>query len=171
MIYVTHDQIEALTLADRIAVMKDRKIQQIGTPEEIYLRPANRFVASFVGSPAMNFFSGHLVHESGRTLFQGDGLRIPVAGDGADLPNRAEVELGIRPEHVFVANGDADGLDAMVEIIEPMGSEKLAWTRVGTSRLSVRLPEETPVAIGDRLRLQVPAHRLNLFDAASGRRL
>ena len=87
------------------------------------------------------------------------------------MPDNASVELGIRPEHVALANGARDALEATVEIIESMGSEKLAWKRLGTSRLSVRLPEETPVELGDRLRLQIPTHRLNLFDAASGQRL
>src|SRR5437879_6646342 len=113
--------------------MKDRKIQQLGTPQDVYLRPANRFVASFVGAPAMNFFGGHVVRSADQALFQADGFRIPIAPPGApaSLPDGAKIELGIRPEHVVVANGGPDGLDAEVEIIEPMGSEMLAWTRIG----------------------------------------
>src|SRR6478609_7637771 len=107
MIYVTHDQIEALTLADRIAVMKDRIIQQLGTPNEIYRRPANRFVASFVGSPAMNFLRGTFAISGGAPCFAAAGLSISLDGYAFDARPEvgAPVELGIRPEHVE-AGGD-----------------------------------------------------------------
>jgi multiple sugar transport system ATP-binding protein len=169
MIYVTHDQIEALTLADRIAVMKDRRIQQLGTPDEVYLRPANKFVATFVGSPAMSFLPGRLSVAGGQVRFIAPGADIPLAGyEFSDMPtDNQPVELGIRPEHVTLGEGTA----AEVEMVEPMGSDKLAWTRIGEAALSVRLPAETPIARGDMLVLQIPARRLNLFDAASGRRL
>src|SRR5436190_6143328 len=100
MIDVTHDQIEALTLADRIAVMKDRVIQQLGTPSDIYRRPANRFVASFVGSPAMNFLPGTFAVHDGAPCFAAAGIRIPLEGYGFDArPQQgAAIELGIRPE-------------------------------------------------------------------------
>src|SRR3954467_1570519 len=102
MIYVTHDQIEALTLADRIAVMKDRRFQQIGTPQEIYLRPINRFVASFVGSPAMNFLRGTFAMNNGAPCFHAAGVSIPLDGYAFDARPEAgaSIELGIRPEHV-----------------------------------------------------------------------
>ncbi len=173
MIFVTHDQIEALTLADRIAVMKDRKIQQLGTPQDVYLRPANRFVASFVGAPAMNIFPGHVIRDGDQSLFQGEGFRIALTppGAAATIAEGTKIDLGIRPEHILLSPDGTPGLEAAVEVIEPMGSEMLTWTRVGASRMSVRLPAETPVARGDRLALQLPFHRLNLFDAASGERL
>jgi multiple sugar transport system ATP-binding protein len=170
MIYVTHDQIEALTLADRIAVMKDRRIQQLGSPDEVYLRPANRFVATFVGSPAMNFLPGVLRLVDGVAGFTAPGVNVVVNDYGfAEKPHDGQtVELGIRPEHVLQGDGD---IAADVEMVEPMGSDKLAWTRIGELPLSIRLPAETPTARGDRLLLTLPAHRLNLFDAASGQRL
>jgi len=170
MIYVTHDQIEALTLADRIAVMKDRIIQQLGAPQEVYQRPANRFVASFVGSPAMNFVPGELRLEGGGATFMTDGFSLPMAGYQFAAPQRdgIKVELGIRPEHIELA---PDGMEAVIELVEPMGSDQLAWTELGGARLSVRLPAETPVAPGDELHLRLPPRHLNLFDLAGGHRL
>jgi multiple sugar transport system ATP-binding protein len=172
MIYVTHDQIEALTLADRIAVMKDRTFQQIGTPQEIYLRPVNRFVATFVGSPAMNFVPGR-IEGGGTPVFRSASLRLPVPGyKFAQAPaDGAPVELGIRPEHVILAPDASDAQEVSVEMSEPMGSDLLAWTRLGDLPLSIRLPAETMLTPGDRLRILLPENRLNLFDAANGARL
>jgi len=169
MIYVTHDQIEALTLADRIAVMKDRIIQQLGTPNEIYRRPANRFVASFVGSPAMNFLRGTFAVSGGGPCFAAAGVSIPLDGYAFDARPEmgAPMELGIRPEHVE-AGGD---LPAVIEMVEPMGSDQLAWLRLGEHPLSMRLSAETRIIAGGPIRLRFPADKLNLFDAASGRRL
>jgi multiple sugar transport system ATP-binding protein len=172
MIYVTHDQIEALTLADRIAVMKDRTFQQIGTPQEIYLRPVNRFVATFVGSPAMNFVPGR-IEGAGAPVFRSASLRLPVPGyKFAHAPaDGAPVELGIRPEHIILAPDASDAQEVSVEMSEPMGSDLLAWTRLGDLPLSIRLPAETMLTPGDRLRILLPENRLNLFDAANGARL
>ncbi|HET7882298.1 MAG TPA: sn-glycerol-3-phosphate ABC transporter ATP-binding protein UgpC [Acetobacteraceae bacterium] len=167
MIYVTHDQIEALTLADRIAVMKDRVFQQIGSPQDVYQRPANRFVATFVGSPAMNFLPGRILRNGGDAVFETPALRLPVPLAGA--ADGAPVELGIRPEHIVVA-ADAPH-EVTVEMYEPMGSDLLAWTRLGDRPLSIRLPAEMQLSPGDRLRVQLPEHRINLFDAATGNRL
>jgi len=169
MIYVTHDQIEALTLADRIAVMKDRVIQQLGTPNEIYRRPANRFVASFVGSPAMNFLRGTFAMRSGAPCFAAAGLSIPLDGYAFDTRPEAgaPIELGIRPEHVE-AGGD---FPATIEMVEPMGSDQLAWLKLGDHPLSMRLPAEAKIVAGGTVPLRLPADKLNLFDAATGRRL
>jgi multiple sugar transport system ATP-binding protein len=165
MIFVTHDQIEALTLADRIAVMRDRRIQQLGTPNEVYMRPANRFVATFVGSPAMSFVKGRI---GAGPLFEATGLRVSLSEyPFAIRPDvGASVELGIRPEHVVLAPGDPAAIDAIVELVEPMGSDLLAWTRIGDAPITIRLPAETQVAPGDALPLSFPSRRLNLFDAA-----
>jgi multiple sugar transport system ATP-binding protein len=169
MIFVTHDQIEALTLADRIAVMRDRRIQQLGSPSEIYLRPANRFVATFVGSPAMSFLSGHF---SAGPAFQGGGVRIDLgAYPFADKPpaDGARIDVGIRPEHVVLAPKNPAAFDARVELVEPMGSDLLAWTRIGDFAVTVRLPAETAVAPGDTLPLAFPPGRLNVFDSGGER--
>jgi len=171
MIYVTHDQIEALTLADRIAVMHGGKIQQLATPGEVYRQPANRFVAGFVGSPSMNFRKGKLANGPGGPSFQAEGLQLPLAGynfvNGFD-PGR-EVELGVRPEHVVVGS-DADR-EARIEMVDPMGAETLVWCRVGDGLVSVRMDGESSVRVGETLKLGFPPHRLNLFDCATGARL
>ncbi len=173
MIYVTHDQIEALTLADRIAVMKDRRFQQIGAPQEIYLRPANRFVATFVGSPAMSFLPGRIALGADGPVFAAPSASVPLRGYAfAQQPCDAmPVELGIRPEHVMLAGNGEMAQDVAVEMTEPMGSDLLAWTRLGDRALSIRLPAETRLAPGDRLRVTLPEHRLSLFDAVTGARL
>ncbi len=170
IIYVTHDQIEALTLADRIAVMRDRRIQQLGTPQEVYQRPANKFVATFVGSPAMSFVGGQLAEGPG---FSAPGLNLPLGGYAfGEAPRHGRaVELGVRPEHIELAPGAENATLAPVEVVEPMGSDLLAWTRIGGAPVSVRLPAETRVAVGDKLPLVLPLSRLNFFDTATGGRL
>jgi multiple sugar transport system ATP-binding protein len=168
MIYVTHDQIEALTLADRIAVMKDRIIQQLGTPQEIYRRPANRFVASFVGAPPMNFVPGQLRRQDGVARFGADGFDLPLPDYAFSGVPAADVELGVRPEHIELA---ASGTALAVEMIEPMGSDLLAWGRLGGAPVSLRLPAESPIKAGDRITVAIASSKVNLFDRASGRRL
>jgi multiple sugar transport system ATP-binding protein len=170
IIYVTHDQIEALTLADRIAVMRDRIIQQLGSPQDVYQRPANKFVATFVGSPAMNFLSGRLA-EGAR--FETSELSLALDAypfATPPVPGQA-VEVGIRPEHVELARGAPDAVMGRVEVVEPMGSDLLAWTRLSGVPLSVRLPAETQVAVDDLLPLRLPVARLNVFETTGGQRL
>jgi multiple sugar transport system ATP-binding protein len=149
--------------------MKDRVIQQLGTPNEIYRRPANRFVASFVGSPAMNFLRGTFAMRSGAPCFAAAGLSIPLDGYAFDTRPEAgaPIELGIRPEHVE-AGGD---FPATIEMVEPMGSDQLAWLKLGDHPLSMRLPAEAKIVAGGTVPLRLPADKLNLFDALSGRRL
>ncbi len=171
MIYVTHDQIEALTLADRIAVMKDHVIQQLGPPQEIYLTPRNRFVASFVGSPAMNFIGGTVTTENGKPVFRADGLKVPLSGYAFSAPpgESRPASLGIRPEHIAIT-GD-NPFRATIEMVEPMGSDTLAWTRAGTAPIAIRLPGDAPSKTGEQIAFGIPADKANLFDATTGLRL
>src|SRR5690606_10109374 len=132
MIYVTHDQIEALTLADRIAIMKNGVIQQLADPHTIYNKPVNLYVAGFIGSPSMNFIEGTV---EGGTFTASDGTKIPVGAYefGAALSGATKAVLGVRPEHILL--GDAAAAmpfqtQAEIEIVEPMGSETLAWTKI-----------------------------------------
>jgi multiple sugar transport system ATP-binding protein len=173
MIYVTHDQIEALTLADRIAVMHAGVIQQLDVPRNIYHRPANRFVAGFVGSPAMNFRTGRFRVEDGEPWFEHEDLRQPLSGYdfGGDPKPDQPVVLGIRPEHVNLKPNGGMVHTATADLIEPMGAETLVWTRVAGEPFSVRLEGEASIERGDDMRLGFPADRLNLFDAQSGVRL
>jgi multiple sugar transport system ATP-binding protein len=167
MVYVTHDQIEALTLADRIAVMKDRRIQQFSTPEKLYLQPANRFVAGFVGSPAMNFQTGAIERADGGMRFRSGGFELPVA---ATAQSETEVELGIRPEHILVDDGGGD-MPATVEMVEPMGAETLVWTSVAGLPFSVRVDQRRRLSVGQKIGLRFPSEAIHLFDRKTGARL
>jgi multiple sugar transport system ATP-binding protein len=172
MIYVTHDQIEALTLADRIAVMHAGVIQQLDRPHTIYHRPANRFVAGFVGSPTMNFRVGRVVDSAG-PVFESEGIRVPLAdypwANGSAVGK--EVELGVRPEHIVIGNQFKTRHEAEVELVEPMGPETIIWCRVAGQTLSIRVDGESTIAAGDRLPIAFPTERVNLFDAKTGLRL
>jgi multiple sugar transport system ATP-binding protein len=171
MVYVTHDQVEAMTLGQRIVVLDGGRIQQIDTPMALYRRPANRFVAGFLGSPAMNLLRGRLVREAGAVLDLGDGLRIPL-GD-ADVPESAwgrEVSLGVRPEHLLPADGAAS-FQPQVELVEPVGNEVFANLRHGPHALVARFAAEQPPEPGQPLAVAVSPRHLHLFDAESGRRL
>jgi multiple sugar transport system ATP-binding protein len=172
MIYVTHDQIEALTLADRIAVMQGGVIQQLDTPQKIYREPVNRFVASFVGSPAMNFING-AIERNGPPVFVADGLRMPLEGYRFRAETVGPAVLGIRPEHVLTgADAGPKAVTAPVEMVEPMGADTLVWCRLGSSPgFSVRMDGGAAVKSGEVLSISFPATAVSLFDAASGQRL
>ncbi|APG84022.1 ABC transporter ATP-binding protein [Sinorhizobium americanum] len=166
MIFVTHDQIEAMTLADRIVVMNNRKIEQIGTPMEIYSRPASRFVATFVGSPTMNFLPIGLSGENGfarARLPDGTELQTAIRLDGI---NGSEHSLGIRAEAVKLANGTAATTTGKVEVIERLGDRTLLYTRLeGGSVIIAEDVGNSRVAIGDEVALALDGARTHLFDA------
>jgi len=164
IIYVTHDQIEAMTMADRIVVMNAGRIEQMGAPLELYDRPANRFVAGFLGSPAMSFLPA-VVEEDGIAI-EGAGL-VPVRGTGVAAGTR--VSLGIRPES-FVRDGEGP-IGFTVSVIEPTGPETHVFGTIGGHEVRVVFRERLEIRPGDRLPLSVPPDRLHLFDAATGARL
>jgi multiple sugar transport system ATP-binding protein len=160
-IYVTHDQIEAMTMADKIVVMHDGLVEQIGAPLELYDRPANRFVAGFIGSPAMNFLPGTLDGGSVRI----GGFSMAAAARGAKA---GEVVVGIRPEHLDLA---AEGLEAEVVVVEPTGSETQLFARVGEQEIAAVFRERHEFVPGQRIRLRPRADCLHLFDPSSGQRI
>ncbi|QYK43382.1 MAG: ABC transporter ATP-binding protein [Paracoccaceae bacterium] len=171
MIYVTHDQVEAMTLADRIAIMKGGVIQQLGPPMEIYNSPVNRYVAGFIGSPEMNFLEGRI--EAGSFVI-GD-VRIPMDRyPWANGARAADASFGIRPEHVEVGD-QALGLpyqtDARVELVEPMGSDTLVWTRVAGTDFRFRMDGQARVRHGDAIRLGFDPASASVFDQRSGIRV
>jgi multiple sugar transport system ATP-binding protein len=174
MIYVTHDQVEAMTLADRIAVMRAGVIQQIGSPDEIYERPVNLFVAGFLGSPTMNFLQGHLVAEGTRLFWRSEALSLDVTEHAFSAPPKSgsKVTLGLRPEHIALAAPDlpADGR-ATVSLVEPMGANVVLWLDLGKDQISVNTESHTPHQPGDALGLRADLRRLSLFDPDSGERL
>jgi multiple sugar transport system ATP-binding protein len=164
MIYVTHDQVEAMTLATRIVVMRAGKIQQIGAPAEVYERPANLFVAGFLGSPSMNFIEGAI---DGDGCFAGNGFRLE-GGAATAKPGQALV-LGIRPEHIRI---DDDGaLAGTVALVEPMGNHQIVWIATAGGQLSAIVNDTRVFALGQALRFAVDATRVSLFDKASEQRL
>ncbi|HEY3067395.1 MAG TPA: sn-glycerol-3-phosphate ABC transporter ATP-binding protein UgpC [Methylomirabilota bacterium] len=171
-IYVTHDQVEAMTLGDRVVVMRDGWIQQVGEPLELYGKPANKFVAGFIGSPAMNFIEV--------TIGDGGGVRAEAPGLNVAIPPaRAErlrpykgqrVTLGVRPEDLHVASGSDPRdtcVDAVVDVVEPLGSEILLDVKVGPSVMVARVDPSVRVKIHEPVRLALDPDRLQFFDTKS----
>ena len=166
MIYVTHDQVEAMTLADRIAILDGGVLQQVGPPLELYQRPANRFVAGFIGSPAMNFLEGRISGTGGEPLFLGPrGLQLPLGHLDGELPEvGTEVCLGLRPHDLGPGDG---GLSGEIEAVEAMGWEAFAHVRVGEDLVIARLEGSHAAAAkrGQTLQLQARTGRGTLFSA------
>jgi len=170
-IYVTHDQIEAMTMADQIVVMRDGIVEQTGAPLELYDRPTNVFVASFIGSPAMNFLEGTLQREGDRVFLEtGSGVRLPVEAAAADAGAGEKVTLGIRPEHLSIAQAD-DGFPGRIVAIEPTGSETFIVAQIGQDTVSALLRQRIAGAVGDDIRLLPQAGTTHLFGSANGQRL
>ncbi len=174
MVYVTHDQIEAMTLGQRIVVMKDGEIQQIDTPMALYRQPANLFVATFLGSPAMNILHGHLVAEGGIPgLSLTDGLVLPLPGLVIDPQWLGRnIDIGLRPEHLLRCTADdTPQFGAELEVIEPVGSEAFAYLRYGPHALVARFtPEDLPEP-GRIVSLRAAPGQWHAFDPATGLRL
>jgi multiple sugar transport system ATP-binding protein len=169
-IYVTHDQVEAMTLGDRVVVMRDGWVQQVGDPMELYNAPANRFVAGFIGSPAMNFATVRLVSEAGVLWAQSEGIRIRIPESVMPRIGRyagMEATLGVRPEDMHVAgDGDAADLhvDAVVEVVERLGSEILLDVAVGGATMVASVEPTSRAKVHERLRLALNPDRLHFFD-------
>jgi multiple sugar transport system ATP-binding protein len=175
-IFVTHDQEEAMVLSDRIAVLRDGVLQQYSTPDETYSRPANRFVAGFIGSPRMNFIEGDLTVEDGEATIRTSGAAIAAAGDQAvRLAGRHDRDrplvLGVRPEHVRLSptpNGDASG---QVELLEPVGPVTYVDVRLGDVPLRASVPAGADLAPGQTVGITFEPDRLHFFDRESGTRI
>ncbi|RWC23557.1 ABC transporter ATP-binding protein [Mesorhizobium sp.] len=166
IVYVTHDQIEAMTMADRIVVMDRGRIQQVGAPLELYDRPANKFVASFLGSPSMSFVSGSLKATPGKSWFESTGGgRLALAGK--QVPADSAVEAGIRPEH-FVIGDAVDAMAIRVDVVEPTGSETHVYGAIGTDTVRAVFRDRVPVRPGDLLPVTVDPGNIHLFDKATG---
>ncbi|MER9940014.1 MULTISPECIES: sn-glycerol-3-phosphate ABC transporter ATP-binding protein UgpC [unclassified Mesorhizobium] len=165
-IYVTHDQIEAMTMADKIVVMRDGRIEQVGAPLELFDRPANLFVAGFIGSPSMNLLKG--------TMRKGDkpgvdiaGTLFPIASGNAAQDGQAVV-YGVRPEHLEI---HPDGVPAKISVVEPTGSETLVFLRFGEGEMVALFRERHDFKPGDTLKLKPRLDQIHLFDAETGKRL
>jgi multiple sugar transport system ATP-binding protein len=171
-IYVTHDQMEAMTMGTRLVIMKDGFVQQVGSPQEIYNRPRNLFVAGFIGSPAMNFIDGRLGGSGGEVFFEAAGMKIPLPESlSARLRGRLAkpVVLGVRPEHIRKAGSECARdivapFDARVRLVEPLGSEQFVHLQVGESRIVARLDPLEHFGLGETVRFCLPVERGHLFD-------
>ena len=176
MIYVTHDQIEALTLADRIAVMHHGVIQQLAPPKEIYKRPVNRFVAGFVGSPSMNFLKGTLERSNGTVNFRlSEGNLLNMDGypfKGPVEPDKPAL-LGLRPEQILLRERPTGATTLPIKFVvdEPMGADTLIWGNVGAEMVSSRVGPDQSFSPGDALEAHFVANQSSIFDAANGDRL
>ena len=164
MIYVTHDQTEAMTLADRIVVLNEGRIEQVGSPLDLYEKPVNKFVAGFIGSPAMNFIKGITVRDKGNTGIKLGPFAIEVVKSKLD-PDM-EIELGVRPEHFEIVSPSQSQLTAKVEIIEKLGVESMIYLKTAASDdlLTVRTDPKIPLSIGKTIGLNLPEQYLHFFD-------
>jgi multiple sugar transport system ATP-binding protein len=172
IVYVTHDQIEAMTLGTKVAVMRDGVIQQLADPQTIYEKPANMFVAGFIGSPTMNFLSGTLVEESGRLTLQHSAGSLSLGGIEQDVRGfiGKPVVAGIRPETLRSGSGDAS-ISGTVDVVEPTGPDTMVILNVGGQMLTARLGSRDRPKLGDAMTLAVETAAMNLYDPATGNRI
>ena len=168
IIYVTHDQVEAMTMADKIVVMNAGRVEQIGTPIELYNRPANIFVAGFIGSPAMNFFTVEQTGEEGILSLAGGGT-LALSGHRRELA-ASVTRIGIRPEHLQLADdGAANTIETTVTLTEKLGSATQAYLQHGSGPILLQLPGQMDFIDGERLLVQLPESQVHLFDADGSR--
>ena len=163
-IYVTHDQIEAMTMADKIVVMRDGYVEQIGAPLDLYDRPENLFVAGFIGSPGMNFIKGKSI---GGSFVSNDDVTLPLP-PGISVHDSHEITYGIRPEHLGV---EGDGLNGEVVLVEPTGAETQVTVKVGPDQMIASVRERLDLRAGDHIKLSPNLAKVHLFDSVSGTRL
>ena len=173
MIYVTHDQIEAMTLADRIAVMNDGVLQQVGSPDTLYNNPKNLFVARFIGSPSMNFIKGDMVEEGGELYFRAKGIKLKLIKGRVKLKDRREVILGVRPhdfELIEEGRQNENILKLSIEVIEPIGWEYLLHCSIEGESIVVELPSALGrrFKINDNIEVYISPEKIYLFDKKSG---
>ncbi len=171
MVYVTHDQAEAMTLANRIVVLRLGLVEQMGTPQELYHHPANSFVAGFIGSPKMNFLPGKFVSASpaGATVSLGENAGAEAMVDATGVAAGTAVELGIRPEHVVLTN-DGAGLRGVVDFVEQLGDSQFAFVHLDCGPVvTARVDSAVRVVAGGAVRVELPPRQCHLFDAAGGK--
>ena len=170
MIYVTHDQIEAMTLADRIAVMKNGLIQQLDSPKEIYNKPSNLFVADFIGSPSMNFFNGKFISSSNSFSLNNTLINLNNYQFNNKPLDQSDIIFGIRPEDISVSDSQ-DGMEFKIELIEPMGADTLIWLSFENIPFSVRLEGSSEHKLGDVIAINFDIKRASIFDKKSELRI
>ncbi|ASI99067.1 ABC transporter ATP-binding protein [Thermococcus celer] len=175
-IYVTHDQVEAMTMGDRIAVMNQGRLLQVGPPTEVYLKPNSLFVATFIGAPEMNILDASLV-ENGGIALEGDGFRIPLPGDLREVLGDyigKEVLVGIRPEHMTVKGVSrlehvtrSAEIEGVVDFIEALGTDTIVHAKVGGNIIKIKLPGHIPIPLGEKIKIEVDLDNLHVFDRST----
>jgi multiple sugar transport system ATP-binding protein len=168
-VYVTHDQVEAMTMGQRIAVMSEAVLQQVGTPQALYDHPVNRFVAGFIGSPAMNFLEVNATGSGDQIVLTGEAVSIPLADQFRGRVNPGPVIMGIRPEHLeLVTSAPSGSLRGNADVVEYLGNEELIHVNAAGQDIVAVVDSEHRVRPGDALELKVPLDKVHLFDAESG---
>jgi multiple sugar transport system ATP-binding protein len=170
MIYVTHDQIEAMTLADRISVMKDGLIQQLDTPKQIYNKPANLFVAGFIGSPSMNFLNAKFDKTNQNLIVGKQHINISKYENFNNLVDNQEVIFGIRPENIKIDNNE-NAIKCNVELVEPMGADTLVWTSIEGKPISIRFEGSSNYYLNDEINISFDINKSSIFDSQSEERI
>jgi multiple sugar transport system ATP-binding protein len=171
MIYVTHDQVEAMTMGHRIVVMKDGVVQQVAPPKTVYDSPANQFVAGFIGSPTMSFLPCRLHTDDGALYARGESFSVRIPDERRPALSGAQaagVILGVRPEDVTLHADAAGSIAAIVDVVEPLGSEQVLYFTSGGERITARAPADATVAVGDAIALGINPKRVHVFDGATG---
>lgn len=167
IVYVTHDQIEAMTMADKIVVMRDGRVEQIGAPLDLYDNPANVFVAGFIGSPSMNFVHGKIAVQDGRKQFLSDGgLALPLPDTTA--PEGQPVTYGVRPEHIHIG---PEGIPVKVVVVEPTGSETQVFAKANGEMLDAIVKDRISARPGSEIGFQIDTSRVHLFDRKTEQRI
>ena len=171
-IFVTHDQLEALMMADRVALMSDAKLQAYATPKELYARPANRFVAEFIGSPPMNFFAADLTQRNGSVVAKADGIEIELAPSRLPrMDTKRQATVGVRPEHLAIVAPGAGHATGEIYVVELMGREQIVDVKVGERVLRAIAPPGFSAPVGGSVGLRAAVEHVHLFDPAGGGRL
>ena len=168
IIYVTHDQTEAMTMGSKIVLMKDGEIQQIGAPLDLYNNPVNKFVAGFIGSPSMNFIEGKIIKDGNLKFFINDNLSIVLSGQLEKKLNRyhsINVTLGIRPESFLINHNDGQtSFEIAVDVIEPLGNETFLYFTINNNQVIARVNSNININVDDKIKLCPDANKLYFFD-------
>jgi len=169
MVYVTHDQVEAMTMGDKIVVLKDGLVQQIDSPLNLYNNPQNKFVAGFIGSPAMNFINGK-IEKNSQYSFISESINVPIPKEKAQKLASYEnqsITIGIRPEHIqyTIESNDTASIPARIEVIEPMGNETVLYVKVGNNELTARILPQSDLRVGTECQLSINLEKIHFFDS------
>ena len=171
-VYVTHDQIEAMTMADKIVVLNGGIVEQVGSPDELYDNPSNTFVASFIGSPSMNQIHGKIVSEKGKKYFQSKDNSLFLLPENANISEGQEIIYGFRPEHVDINQAASDdAISLTVKVDQPTGSQSLVFANVGDQEICLDVPKSHLLKPGNEFKMSPQLDNIHIFDSETGKRI